>query len=204
MKQKVGLLTCGTVMIEFEKFAASISQYGKQNSYDTLWYSTPENRRHNLGSANNRYNIVLNDKIHSLITQFFDEDDLNIVCSWYMNYHVDKIEKLGYNISYYDSDPYVCEDCDLISENIHCVDVIFDDVKLKGPIVHKFCEDTYPIGEIHRGKFILAGNNRQRLYSCNPVMSTQQLIEQNNLNDVLFEEEYDFQKVKYSIVVGCS
>jgi hypothetical protein len=191
-------------MIEFEKFAASISQYGKQNSYDTLWYSTPENRRHNLGSANNRYNIVLNDKIHSLITQFFDEDDLNIVCSWYMNYHVDKIEKLGYNISYYDSDPYVCEDCDLISENIHCVDVIFDDVKLKGPIVHKFCEDTYPIGEIHRGKFILAGNNRQRLYSCNPVMSTQQLIEQNNLNDVLFEEEYDFQKVKYSIVVGCS
>ena len=204
MKQKVGLLTCGTVMIEFEKFAASISQYGKQNSYDTLWYSTPENRRHNLGSANNRYNIVLNDKIHSLITQFFDEDDLNIVCSWYMNYHVDKIEKLGYNISYYDSDPYVCEDCDLISENIHCVDVIFDDVKLKGPIVHKFCEDTYPIGEIHRGKFILAGNNRQRLYSCNPVMSTQQLIEQNNLKEILFEEEYDFQKVKYSIVVGCN
>ena len=81
-------------MIEFEKFAASISQYGKQNSYDTLWYSTPENRRHNLGSANNRYNIVLNDKIHSLITQFFDEDDLNIVCSWYMNYHVDKIENI--------------------------------------------------------------------------------------------------------------
>ena len=204
MKQKVGLLTCGAVMIEFEKFAASISKYGTENAYDTLWYSTPENRRHNLGSANNRYNIVLNDKIHSLIAQFFDEDDLNIVCSWYMNYHVDKIEKMGYNISYYDSDPYVCEDCDLISENIHCADVIFDNVKLKGPIVHKFCEDTYPIGEIHRGKFILAGNNRQRLYSCNPVMSTQQLIEQNNLNDVLFEEEYDFQKVKYSIVVGCS
>jgi len=36
------------------------------------------------------------------------------------------------------------------------------------------------------------------------VMSTQQLIEQNNLKDVLFEEEYNFQKVKYSIVVGCS
>ncbi len=204
MKQRVGLLTCGAVMIEFEKFAASISKYGTENAYDTLWYSTPENRRHNLGSANNRYNIVLNDKIHSLIAQFFDEDDLNIVCSWYMNYHVDKIEKMGYNISYYDSDPYVCEDCDLISENIHCADVIFDNVKLKGPIVHKFCEDTYPIGEIHRGKFILAGNNRQRLYSCNPVMSTQQLIEQNNLKDVLFEEEYNFQKVKYSIVVGCS
>ena len=73
MKQKVGLLTCGAVMIEFEKFAASISKYGTENSYDTLWYSTLENRRHNLGSANNRYNIVLNDKIHSLITQFFDE-----------------------------------------------------------------------------------------------------------------------------------
>ena len=145
-------------MIEFEKFAASISKYGTENAYDTLWYSTLENRRHNLGSANNRYNIVLNDKIHSLITQFFDEDDLNIVCSWYMNYHVDKIEKLGYNISYYDSDPYVCEDCELISDNIYCTDVIFDDIKFKGPIIHKFCEDTYPIGKVHKGKFILAGN----------------------------------------------
>ena len=204
MKHQVGLMICGVVMNKFEKFAASISKYGSSNAYDILWYSTPEKRRHNLGSANNRYNKVLNDKIHSLITQFFDEDDFNIVASWYMNYHVDKIEKLGYNISYYDSDPYVCEDCELISDNIYCTDVIFDDIKFKGPIVHKFCEDTYPIGKIHKGKFILAGCNKKRLHICNPIESTQQLIEQNEIKSVIYEEEYDFQKVKYSIVVGCS
>jgi hypothetical protein len=191
-------------MNKFDEFAVSISKYGSSNAYDILWYSTPEKRRHNLGSANNRYNKVLNDKIHSLITQFFDEDDFNIVASWYMNYHVDKIEKLGYNISYYDSDPYVCEDCELISDNIYCTDVIFDDIKFKGPIVHKFCEDTYPIGKIHKGKFILAGCNKKRLHICNPIESTQQLIEQNEIKSVIYEEEYDFQKVKYSIVVGCS
>jgi hypothetical protein len=197
-------MICGVVMSKFEEFAASISKYGTSNAYDILWYSTPEKRRHNLGSANNRYNKILNDKIHSLITQFFDEEDFNIVASWYMNYHVDKIEKLGYNISYYDSDPYVCEDCDLISDNIYCTDVIFDDIKFKGPIVHKFCEDTYPIGKIHKGKFILAGCNKKRLHICNPIESTQQLIEQNEIKSVIYEEEYDFQKVKYSIVVGCS
>lgn len=197
-------MICGVVMNKFDEFAVSISKYGSSNAYDILWYSTPEKRRHNLGSANNRYNKVLNDKIHSLITQFFDEDDFNIVASWYMNYHVDKIEKLGYNISYYDSDPYVCEDCELISDNIYCTDVIFDDIKFKGPIVHKFCEDTYPIGKIHKGKFILAGCNKKRLHICNPIESTQQLIEQNEIKSVIYEEEYDFQKVKYSIVVGCS
>ena len=204
MKHQVGLMICGVVMNKFDEFAVSISKYGSSNAYDILWYSTPEKRRHNLGSANNRYNKVLNDKIHSLITQFFDEDDFNIVASWYMNYHVDKIEKLGYNISYYDSDPYVCEDCELISDNIYCTDVIFDDIKFKGPIVHKFCEDTYPIGKIHKGKFILAGCNKKRLHICNPIESTQQLIEQNEIKSVIYEEEYDFQKVKYSIVVGCS
>jgi hypothetical protein len=204
MKQKVGQMTCGTVMIEFDKFAAAISKCGTENAYDILWYSTPENRRHNLGLANNRYNIILNDKIHSLITQFFDEDNINIVACWYMNYHVDKIEKLGYNISYYDSDPYVCEDSDLISSNIHCADVIFDNVQFKGPIVHKFCEDTYPIGKVHKGKFILAGSNKKRLHICNPIESTQQLIEQNEIKTVFYEEEYNFQKVKYSIVAGGS
>ena len=160
-------------MNEFDSFASDILKNSDSNAYDILWYTVPENRRHNVGAANNRYNKTLNDKIHSLITQYFDEDDLNMVCSWYMNYHVDKIEKLGYNITYYDSDPYVCEDCDLISDNIHNVDVIFDRVRFKGPIIHKFCEDTYPIGKVHKGKYILAGSNKKRLHICNPIESSQ-------------------------------
>ena len=120
-------------MIEFESFASSILKT-KTNAYDVLWYSVPETRRHNVSSANNRYNITLNDRIHNIILNYFEEEDINMVCSWYMNYHVDKLEKLGYNITYYDSDPYVCEDCDLISENIKNVDVIFDNVKFKGPV----------------------------------------------------------------------
>lgn len=174
------------------------------NAYKLIFEQIPENRKPALTRANNRYNLYLNDKIHNLIIDYFDEDDFNIVASWYINYHVDKIEKMGYNIFYYDMDPYVCEDNDIVSDNIYNLDVIFDEVKFKGPIVHKFCEDSYPIGKIHRGKFILAGNNRQRLYSCNPIKSTKQLIEQNNIKEVLFEEEYEFQKVKYSIVVGCN
>ena len=197
-------MTNGPVMNEFDSFASDILKNSNSNAYDVLWYTVPENRRHNVGAANNRYNKTLNDKIHSLITQYFDEDDLNMVCSWYMNYHVDKIEKLGYNITYYDSDPYVCEDCDLISDNIHNVDVIFDRVRFKGPIIHKFCEDTYPIGKVHKGKYILAGINKKRLHICNPIKSSQQLIEQNEIKSVIYEEEYEFQKVKYSIVVGCS
>ena len=188
-------------MIEFESFASSILKT-KTNAYDVLWYSVPETRRHNVSSANNRYNITLNDKIHNIILNYFDEEDINMVCSWYMNYHVDKLEKLGYNITYYDSDPYVCEDCDLISENIKNVDVIFDNVKFNGPVIHKFCEDTYPIGTVHKGKFLLAGCNKKRLHICNPIESTSQLIEQNNIKEVLYEEEYEFQRVKYSIVLG--
>ncbi len=193
----------GLVMIEFDKFASDILKNGNANAYDVLWYSVPDTRRHNVSAANNRYNIKLNDRIHNLVLDYFDEEDLNIVCSWYMNYHVDKLEKLGYNISYYDSDPYICEDCELIGK-VSNVDVIFDRVRFKGPIIHKFCEDTYPIGKIHKGKFILAGCNKKRLHICNPIESTWQLIEQNEIKSVIYEEEYEFQKVKYSIVVGCS
>ena len=117
-------------MIEFDKFASDILKNGNANAYDVLWYSVPDTRRHNVSAANNRYNIKLNDRIHNLVLDYFDEEDLNIVCSWYMNYHVDKLEKLGYNISYYDSDPYVCEDCELIGK-VSNVDVIFDRVRFK-------------------------------------------------------------------------
>lgn len=189
-------------MTEFEEFASILLKKHSSNAYETLWYTVPDTRRHNLETANNRYHKVLNDKIHNLYLEYFDEEDINIVCSWYMNYHVDKLEKFGYNITYYDSDPYVCEDCDLISDNIRNVDVIFDKVKFKGPIIHKFCEDTYPIGKIHKGKYILAGSNKKRLYISNPIESTSQLIEQNEMKQVLYEEEYEFQKIKYSIVVG--
>jgi hypothetical protein len=30
------------------------------------------------------------------------------------------------------------------------------------------------------------------------------LIEQNEIKSVFYEEEYNFQRVKYSIVAGCS
>ena len=72
----------------------------------------------------------------------------------------------------------------------------------RGTCIHKFCEDTQPIGRVHEGKFLLAGCNKKRLHICNPIESTSQLIEQNNIKDVLYEEEYEFQRVKYSIVYG--
>ena len=177
--------------------------YGSlMNAYNKIWQNTPEYRRSNLGSCNNRYHKTLNDRLHHLITTQFDEDDINIVASWYVNYHVDKLEKLGYNIRYWDKDPYVCEDCNVVAK-INNTDIIFESANFNSyPIIHKYCEDTYPIGRVHKGKFLLAGCNKKRLHICNPIESCQQLIEQNNIKDVIHTEEYELHQTKTFFVIG--
>ena len=45
------------------------------NAYELIYDRTPENRRPALQRANNRYNLYLNDKIHNLIIDYFDEDE---------------------------------------------------------------------------------------------------------------------------------
>ena len=54
------------------------------NAYKLIFEQIPENRKPALTRANNRYNLYLNDKIHNLIIDYFDEDDFNIVASWYI------------------------------------------------------------------------------------------------------------------------
>lgn len=68
-----------------------------------------------------------------------------------------------------------------------CKDFIFDDVSYQSElVVHMNCEKTYPLIK-HSGDVILIGDDEEHSGDCNPVYSTQQLIDQYQLKEV-YEE----------------
>lgn len=77
-------------------------------------------------------------------------------------------------------------------------DFIFDDVEFKECVVNFNCEKTYPLGKVYKGDMILIGDNDCHNGDCNPISSTQQLIEQNDIKTV-YKEYVDG---KHFIVYG--
>lgn len=63
-------------------------------------------------------------------------------------------------------------------------DIIFDNVKLKECVVHYNCEKTYPVGKIHKGIFILRGDDKGDNGDCKPIKSIEQIIEENEISTI--------------------
>ena len=80
-----------------------------------------------------------------------------------------------------------------ITDNVViCNDFVFDNVKLNECVINYNCEKTYPVGRLHKGIFILRGDDKEHNGDCNPIYSVYDLIEQNNLTEV-----YDTCEIKY-------
>lgn len=68
--------------------------------------------------------------------------------------------------------------------DVICKDFVFDDIKLRDCVLHYNCEKTYPVGRIHKGVFMLRGDDKEHNGDCNPIYSLYDLIEQNELTEV--------------------
>tara|TARA_B100000214_G_C23601082_1_gene460732 strand:+ start:55 stop:474 length:420 start_codon:yes stop_codon:yes gene_type:complete len=76
--------------------------------------------------------------------------------------------------------------------NVICRDFVFDEVQLRECVINFNCEKTYPVGRIHKGVFILRGDDKEHNGDCNPIFSFDDLVKQNNLTEV-----YDVHEIKY-------
>lgn len=85
------------------------------------------------------------------------------------------------------------------SQWYQCKDFVFDDVNYYSElVVHMNCEKTYPLIN-HCGDVILIGDDEEHSGDCNPVYSTQQLINQYQLKEVYQEHVVEGQKNHYIV-----
>lgn len=88
--------------------------------------------------------------------------------------------------------------------SITCNDFVFDDVRLNVCVLHYNCEKTYPVGKLHKGIFILKGDNKEHNGDCNPIRSIDKLVEDNELTEVFdsFEMQHNNRNYKQFCVYG--
>lgn len=110
------------------------------------------------------------------------------------------LHNMGIDISAIDYDPKFKDQDFYINK-----DFVFDDVVYNSQLVtHVNCEKTYPLIN-HSGDVLLRGDDKNHNGDCNPVYSTNQLIEQFNLKDVYQEhvvEGVDVTRKNQYIVWG--
>jgi len=82
--------------------------------------------------------------------------------------------------------------------NIICSDFVFDNVKLKDCVLHYNCEKTYPVGKLHRGTFILRGDDKEHNGDCNPIHSVDKLITDNGITKVFDSYQKINKNKKYT------
>ena len=86
------------------------------------------------------------------------------------------IKGLGIDVDFVDSDP-----------KFHNPrDAVFDDIDFKELVVVFNAEKHYPIGKIHKGNFIIIGDDDHHNGDCNPITCTSQLVDQNDITDYWF------------------
>ena len=88
--------------------------------------------------------------------------------------------------------------------SITCNDFVFDNIKLYTCVLHYNCEKTYPVGKIHKGVFILRGDDKEHNGDCNPIHSIDKLVKDNELTEVFdsFEIQSKNKKYKHYCVYG--
>ena len=82
--------------------------------------------------------------------------------------------------------------------NVICNDFVFDNVRLNECVVNYNCEKTYPVGRMHKGIFILRGDDKEHNGDCNPIYSVYDLIEQNNAQS---SNQYELFLIETSLPV---
>ena len=136
--------------------------------------------------------------MEKLFDWIINHDELSIVCCPSFRV-VNTIKKLGivvdninYDINYKDMPSVICND------------FVFDDVRLRECVLHYNCEKTYPVGKIHKGIFILRGDDKEHNGDCNPIHSIGKLIDDNELTEVFdsFEIQSKNKKYKHYCVYG--
>lgn len=154
--------------------------------------------------SQNDENKLINKNIqHQLFNNIFN-DNLHFMCSWFIGLEYDTFEKLGYNCNYYDIDKFVCDANRHLTDNVYNIDVVFDNITIdNGIIINKYCENTYPLGKIYKGTFILIGSDNPHLANINNITSCDQLIEQNNITKVIDTKHFKM-KHNYYLVSGCN
>lgn len=146
----------------------------------------------------------LSKKIYEMVLNNYDEERIDMCCSWFCGTDYDLFDKMGYDCHYYDMDKVVCEANKNLTNNVHNVDIIFDNVVFRnGLIINKFCENTFPIGKLYKGNFILVGSDNNHLSNINKVYDTNTLIDQNELTEV-YEESTFFYNHNFYLVAGCN
>lgn len=103
-----------------------------------------------------------------------------------------QIEGLGVEIDVVDSDPKF--------DNPR--DAIFDNIEFKDLVVVFNAEKHYPIGKIHKGNFIIVGDDENHNGDCNPISNCETLIEQNDIKDWWFQYGVEDENKKWYIVGG--
>ena len=121
------------------------------------------------------------------------DDNVTLVGPNDRNYLIASLHGLGYNVKAVDYDPKF-ETKDLYE----CKDAVYDNVDLGDFVVVCNAEKHYPIGKIHSAKMIVIGDNDEHNGDCNPVVSTSQLVEQNNFQNVIWSGKLD----KWFIAMG--
>jgi len=161
---------------------------------------------------NRKSHINLISKTLNHLITFFDEEKISFLCSWFCERDIIYLKRMGYDLNkcyFYDFDKIIHEKNMTFTDNCFNVDIIFDDIRISGVKIHRYCEYTYPVGKIYDGNFILVGNDDDSLHICNPINSIEQLIEQNELEKIYHTEtwnvrrEYDSKQLNYYMVIGC-
>lgn len=203
-----GQKKCGIVMYEFNYLRSKYDEFGiarpkrliPEYDYIVHRYSRETHRK-------------LNSRLYAHILQKLDkfDDRFNIFCSWFCDLDVVIIKRMFLDLEdfyFYDFDEMVYESNLNLAKNCFLNDVVFDDLNITGNIINKYSEYVYPIGRIYKAKMILIGCDDDSLHIPNPILSTKQLIKQNKLKNIIFQDEwscireYDNKEINYFMVAG--
>lgn len=124
--------------------------------------------------------------MEKLLSWVVNHDEISLLCCPNFSF-AKNLKKLGIEI---DNINYDINFLDM--PNVICKDFVFDEIKLKQCVLHYNCEKTYPVGRLHRGVFILRGDDKEHNGDCNPIFSIENLIIQNEISEV-----YDTYEIKY-------
>ncbi len=130
--------------------------------------------------------------MEKLFDWIINHDEISVLCCPNFNL-VRTIKKLGI---YVDNINFDINYKDM--PNVICSDFVFDDIQLKDCILHYNCEKTYPVGKIHKGVFILRGDDKEHNGDCNPINSVEKLIEDNEITEVYETYVLKNQNRKYN------
>jgi hypothetical protein len=128
--------------------------------------------------------VILNEIIKS------GAEHVTFVGHGYRDKLINQCIRIGLDLTLYDFDPKFGNP----------IDAVFDNVEFSELVVVFNAEKHYPIGRITSREMIVVGDHDEHNGDCNPVFSCRQLINQNNLTNITYQDHID----KWYVVKGVS